>query len=93
MLILDICGISFHAVIVFGLGKNLLFKSVLGHCGVIVKSNHISPTLRMKKSQLFFGQNLENPTIVAGICYASGAEQSFRKFPSLSHSVSFLLTS
>ena len=25
-------GISFHAVAVFGLGKNLLFKSVLGHC-------------------------------------------------------------
>jgi hypothetical protein len=29
--------ISFHAVMVFGLGnylrKNLLFKSVLGHCG------------------------------------------------------------
>ena len=24
--------ISFHAVIVFGLGKNLLFKSVLRHC-------------------------------------------------------------
>ena len=32
MLILDLWGISFHAVIVFGLGKNLLFKSVLGHC-------------------------------------------------------------
>ena len=26
-------GISFHAVVVFALGKNLLFKSVLGHCG------------------------------------------------------------
>ena len=24
-------GISFHAVVVFGLGKNLLFKSVLKH--------------------------------------------------------------
>ena len=32
LLILDIWGISFHAVVVFGLGKNLLFKSVLGHC-------------------------------------------------------------
>ena len=32
MLILDLWGISFHAVVVFGLGKNLLFKSVLGHC-------------------------------------------------------------
>ena len=32
MLILHLWGISFHAVVVFGLGKNLLFKSVLGHC-------------------------------------------------------------
>ena len=30
--ILDLWGISFHAVVVFGLGKDLLFKSVLGHC-------------------------------------------------------------
>ena len=29
MLILD----SFHAVVPFGLGKDLLFKSTLGHCG------------------------------------------------------------
>ena len=46
MLILDIWGISFHAVVVFGPGKNLLFKSFLGHCarwfGVIsrVKYEH-----------------------------------------------------
>ena len=32
MLILDLWGISFHAVVVFGLGKDLLFKSVLGRC-------------------------------------------------------------
>ena len=32
LLILDLRGISFHAVIVFGVDKNLLFKSVLGHC-------------------------------------------------------------
>ena len=35
LLILDLWGLSFHAVIVFGLGKNLLSKSVLGHCVVI----------------------------------------------------------
>ena len=33
MLILDILGIGFQAVVVFGLDKDLLFKSVLGHCG------------------------------------------------------------
>ena len=32
MLILDLLGISFHAVVVLGLGKNLLFKSILGRC-------------------------------------------------------------
>ena len=32
--ILDLWGINFHAVVVFGLGKNFLFKSVLGHCDV-----------------------------------------------------------
>ena len=32
LLILNLWGISFHAVVVFGLGKNFLFKSVLGHC-------------------------------------------------------------
>ena len=26
-------GISFHAVVVFGIGKNLLFKFILGRCG------------------------------------------------------------
>ena len=28
--------ISVYAVVVFGLGKNLLFKSVLGHCGKVI---------------------------------------------------------
>ena len=32
MLILDLWCICFHTVVVFGLGKELLFKSVLGHC-------------------------------------------------------------
>ena len=32
LLILDPWGISFHAVVVFALGKNFLFKSALGHC-------------------------------------------------------------
>ena len=32
LLILDLCGVSFHAVVVFGLGKYFVFKSALGHC-------------------------------------------------------------
>ena len=36
MLILDLWGITFHAVVVFALGKNFLFKSALGHCVLFV---------------------------------------------------------
>ena len=28
-------GVTFHPVVVIGLGKNLLFKSVLAHCGKV----------------------------------------------------------
>jgi hypothetical protein len=31
LLILYLWGVSFHAVVVFGLGKDFLFKSTLGH--------------------------------------------------------------
>ena len=34
-LILVLCCISFQVVVVFGLGQDLLFKSVLGDCGVM----------------------------------------------------------
>ena len=34
MLILDLWGIGFHAVVVFGLGKEFSFKSILGRCDV-----------------------------------------------------------
>ena len=32
LLMLDLWAISIHAVVVCGLGKDLLFKSVLGQC-------------------------------------------------------------
>ena len=32
LLILDLGGIGFHGVVVFGLGKDFLIKSILGHC-------------------------------------------------------------
>jgi hypothetical protein len=32
MLILDLWGISFHPAVVVGLGNDLLFNSILGHC-------------------------------------------------------------
>ena len=40
-MILDLWGISFHAVVLFGLGKNLLFKSILGRCVEQVKFSKI----------------------------------------------------
>ena len=36
---LDLWGISFHAVVVSGVGKKLQFKSVLGHCVKLTKAN------------------------------------------------------
>ena len=35
MQILDQWGISFHPVVVVGLGNNLLFNFLLGHCGQV----------------------------------------------------------
>ena len=48
LLILDLWGISFHAVIVLGLGKDLLFKSVLGRC-VVLENNNATKYQYMKK--------------------------------------------
>ena len=39
LLILDLLGVSFHAAVVFGLGKDFLFKSTLGHCVRRLKVN------------------------------------------------------
>ena len=47
MLVLDIWGISFHAVVVFALSKNLLFKFALGHCDEV--SNYVVVELRILK--------------------------------------------
>ena len=41
LLILDLWGVSFHAVVVFGLGKDLLFKSALGHCDIPFQAGQI----------------------------------------------------
>ena len=38
LLILDLWGISFHAVVVFTLGKNLLFKFAVGQCGGTIRT-------------------------------------------------------
>ena len=35
-MILDLWGTGFHAVVVFGLGKNLLLNSILGRCANLV---------------------------------------------------------
>ena len=36
MLILDLWGISFHPAVFVGLGYDLLFKFILGHCDVFI---------------------------------------------------------
>ena len=40
-------GISFHAVVVFGLGKNLLFESTLGRCGYLMTLRSMERGVRM----------------------------------------------
>ena len=49
MLILGLWGLSFHAVLVFGLGKNLLVKPILGRCAL--QSNKVCSS-----SDFYFGQ-------------------------------------
>ena len=36
LLVLNLWGVTFHAAVVFGLGKDFLFKSTLGHCAVTI---------------------------------------------------------
>ena len=54
----DIRPISFHAVVVFGLGKNLLFKYILGRCvfgGKVTEMIHtVSLFTFMQLVKLFF---------------------------------------
>ena len=56
MLILGLWGISFHAVVVFGLGKNLLFKSILGRCVKLLTSGLqlLVPMKKKLKQKSFF---------------------------------------
>ena len=50
MLILDLCGIGFHAVVVFGLWvRTFLFKSILGRCA------------RRRREKVFDDDNLDFP--------------------------------
>ena len=39
----DIRSMGFYAAVVFGLGKDFLFKSTLGHCGVANRRNQLMP--------------------------------------------------
>ena len=59
MLILELWGISCHAVVVFGLGKNLLFKFILWHCAGTAAGHHegTSPIIQLQ----FNNQKHNNP--------------------------------
>ena len=54
MLILDLWGIDFHAVVVFGLGKDFLFKSILGRCVLSEKAGKV--TRKSKLRYVFLAQ-------------------------------------
>ena len=52
MLILDLWGISFHPVVVVGLGNDLLFNFIVGHCGPARKELNV-PNLKTSQSLTF----------------------------------------
>ena len=66
MLILDLWGISFHAVVVFGLGKNLSFKSILGRCVMGTPSNddELGKMQKVTQTKLSFCQ--QSYSLVSG---------------------------
>ena len=49
LLILDLWGISFHAVGVFGLSKNLVFKSILRRCVIEGLLKDMDGALKLQK--------------------------------------------
>ena len=58
--------ISFHAVIVFGLGKNLLFKSILGLCEYIQIQLTFAPGMVRKCQIVEDARPAEN---MAALCH------------------------
>ena len=75
MLILDLWGISFHAVVVFSLGKNLLFKSVLGHCDKLSVIN--VHTLPNHKNRVFNFISVVSNCSVKYYCWQILTKQKF----------------
>ena len=51
MLILDLWGISFHPAVVVGLGNDLLFNSILGHCG----RQRFSKRIEFEEAKILYG--------------------------------------
>ena len=78
-LILDLWGISFHAVVIFSLGKNLLFKSVVGHCVQILLFSMIFRqfslatvySLQFISNKSASQKNFHTKSIIMEICFAS----------------------
>ena len=64
LLILDLRGISFHAMVVFGLSKNLLFKSVLGHFDKLEIQSQLKPLGRVLKYYLCSCLDIKRPFIL-----------------------------
>ena len=70
MLILDLSGISFHAVVIFGLGKNLLFKSMLGRC--VLWGISVEKYLCVHKCRHHFAKNEEGKHLDTPSSYSGG---------------------
>ena len=72
LLIWDLWGKSFHAAVVFGLGKNLLFKSILGHCVVPLPifRTSVGSTVRVPYHYFCLPWIRESSSMSANICSA-----------------------
>ena len=61
LLILDLWGVSFHAAVlevVFGLGKDFLFKFTLGHCVLLITYSLEQKSNLETKNNLFFSTKM-----------------------------------
>ena len=75
--------ISFHAVLVFGLGKDLLFKSVLGRCVIFIvnwfrlsrRKKNGKNVIVPKSVDFFFLQNLQENSLE---CVVKSGEKTLK---------------
>ena len=77
MLILDLWGISFHPVVFVGLGNDLLFNFIVGHCGEIQNTLLIICDSLRSSSHYIVGYLLPNTRHYCGILFPYAANSQY----------------